>query len=116
MSYVIWHNPRCSKSRATLAILEDAGVTVAVRRYRDDPPTAEELDIVLEALVMQPEALARMGEQVAKDLGLADADLSRSEWLNVMAEHPVLIERPVVIAPDGRAMLGRPPENVRALL
>jgi len=116
MSYVIWHNPRCSKSRAALAILEESGATVQVRRYREDPPTTDELDLVLGALGMSPSALVRMGEQVAKDLGLADADLSRDEWLKVMAEHPVLIERPVVIAPDGRAVLGRPPESVRALL
>ncbi len=116
MNYVIWHDPRCSKSRATLAILEEAGAATQVRRYRDDPPTAAELDAVLEALCVPPVALVRMGEQIAKDLGLAEAELSRGEWLNVMAKHPVLIERPVVIAPDGRAALGRPPENVRALL
>lgn len=116
MHYVIWHNPRCSKSRAALAMLEDAGVMVSVRWYRDDPPTAVELDAVLRALDMTPAALVRMGEPVAKELRLAEAEMPREQWLRLMSDHPVLIERPVVIAPDGRAVLGRPPENIRALL
>ena len=116
MSYVIWHNPRCSKSRATLTLLEEAGVAVRVRRYLDDPPTTRELDTVLRALAMSPAELVRMGEEIAVDLELDVADLSRDEWLKVMVDHPRLIERPVVIAADGRAALGRPPENVRQLL
>jgi arsenate reductase len=116
MSYVIWHNPRCSKSRATLAILRDAGVDVTERLYRDVAPTVAELDAVARALDVPPQALVRMGEGIARELGLAAADLTDQEWLQVMAEHPILIERPIVVAPDGRAVLGRPPETVRALL
>lgn len=112
----IWHNPRCSKSRATLAILEEEGGEVEVRRYLDDAPTADELDAALAALGMEPWELARMGEQTAKDLGMRDWPHDRQRWIDAMVEHPILIERPVVIAPDGRAALGRPPEQVRDLL
>jgi arsenate reductase len=116
MGYEIWHNPRCSKSRAALALLEDAGVEVVVRRYYDDPPTAEQLDRVLLALGMAPEELARMGEPIAQELDLANAGFPRDAWLRVLTENPILIERPIVIAPNGAAVLGRPPENVLDLL
>jgi arsenate reductase len=116
LSYVIWHNPRCSKSRAALAILEEAGVDVTVRRYRDDPPTADEIDRVLLALGVAPDAIVRLGEPVARELDLENARLPRDAWLRLMAENPILIERPIVIGPDGAAILGRPPENVRNLL
>lgn len=112
----IWHNPRCSKSRQTLAIIQEAGVDVRVRRYIEDAPTPEELDAVLQALGAQPAELARLGEPVAQDLDLAVADLSRARWLETLAAHPVLIERPVVIHDDGRAIVGRPPERVHELL
>lgn len=112
----IWHNPRCSKSRQTLALIEEAGGEVRVRRYIEDAPTPQELDRVLEALGMEPSALVRMGESVARDLDLKNRELSRAEWLEVISEHPILIERPVVIRQDGRVVMGRPPENVRELL
>lgn len=112
----IWHNPRCSKSRQTLAIIEEAGAEVRVRRYIDDVPSMTELNRVLRALEVEPTALVRIGEPVAKQLKLKSRELSRSEWLTVLVAHPILIERPIVIRDDGRAIVGRPPENVRDLL
>jgi arsenate reductase len=116
MAVQIWHNPRCSKSRQTLKILEEAGVEVETRRYLDNPPSTAELDRVLRMLNMQPIELVRMKEGVAKEMGLKGKDLTRAEWLDIMVEHPILIERPIVITEDGRAALGRPPEIVKGLL
>lgn len=112
----IWHNPRCSKSRATLKLLEDAGVDVRVRPYLEEPPSEDELDRVLGLLGMEPQELARMNEAPARELDLAGAGLSRAEWIRALVRHPILIQRPVVITDDGRAVLGRPPENVEELL
>jgi arsenate reductase len=112
----IWHNPRCSKSRGAKEILDEAGAAYEERRYLDDPPTAEELDAVLTALGKEPWDIARTGEAVAKDLGLKDLPRDRARWIEVMAANPVLIERPIVVRDDGRAVLGRPPEDVRQLL
>ena len=112
----IWHNPRCSKSRQTLQLLEEAGVEPVVRRYLDDPPTAAELDEALTQLGLEPWELARMGETRAKELGLADVEHDRDAWIELMAANPILIERPVVLDGEGRAVLGRPPERARELL
>jgi arsenate reductase (glutaredoxin) len=112
----LWHNQRCSKSRAARELLTDAGVDFTERRYLDEPPTPAELDQVLTALGMEPWELARMGEQVAADLDLAALPHDRSRWLEVMAADPILIERPILVAADGRAVVGRPPERVRTLL
>lgn len=116
MRFEIWHNPRCSKSRAALAILEQAGAELEIRRYLDDPPGEEALDRTLAALGLEPHELARLEEPVARELGLRDRNMSRPEWLRTLRDHPILIERPVVIAEDGRAVVGRPPEKVRDLL
>jgi arsenate reductase len=112
----LWHNPRCSKSRSAKAILDDRGVAYAERRYVDDPPTAEELDSVLVALDREPWEIARMGEPVARDLGLHDWPHDRQRWIEAMVANPILIERPILVAEDGRAVLGRPPEAVEDLL
>ncbi len=112
---VIWHNPRCSKSRETLELLEERGIRPRVRRYLDDPPTEPELDRVLDLLSLEPRELMRKKESDYRDNGLDDPDLSRDELIRAMHEHPALIERPVVIA-GGRAALGRPPENVLDIL
>jgi arsenate reductase len=112
----LWHDPRCSKSRAAKAILDERGVTYAVRRYVDDPPTVAELDGVCTALGRQPWEIARTGEAVAGEVGLATLPLDRQAWLEVLAANPVLIERPILVTGDGRAALGRPPEAVEALL
>jgi arsenate reductase len=112
----LWHNPRCSKSRATKQILDDAGVTYQERRYLDDPPSVDELDTVLRALRREPWEITRMGEPVAGELGLRTWPHDRARWIQAMVEHPILIERPILVMEDGRAVLGRPPEAVRELL
>ena len=112
----IWHNPRCSKSRQALALLEGRGVEPRVRRYLDDPPSAAELDETLTALGLEPWDITRFGEARAKELGLRGADREREAWIEILAANPILIERPIVVADDGRAALGRPPEDVEALL
>jgi arsenate reductase (glutaredoxin) len=112
----LWHNPRCSKSRSAKAILDDRGVTYTERRYVDDPPSADELDAVLAALGREPWDVARMGEPVAKQLGLRDWPHDRRRWIEAMVANPILIERPILVADDGRAVLGRPPEAVEDLL
>jgi arsenate reductase (glutaredoxin) len=115
----LWHNPRCSKSRAAKAILDDRGVDYTERRYLDDAPTAEELDRVLTALGREPWEIARTGEARAKELGLAGwpkEAAERQRWIEALVADPILIERPIVVADDGRAVLGRPPEDVETLL
>lgn len=112
----IWHNPRCSKSRQALTLLEDAGAEPTVRRYLDDPPTAAELAAALTALGLEPWEIARTGEPRAKELGLTELEHDRPAWIELMAANPILIERPIVFAADGRALLGRPPERVAELL
>lgn len=109
----IWHNPRCSKSRRALELLEERGVELRVVRYLDDPPSRQRLEEVLDLLGIEPQALVRKGESVYAELGLADAD--RERLLTAMVEHPVLIERPVIVA-DDRAVVGRPPERALELV
>jgi len=116
MTLEYWHNPRCSKSRAGKELLDAAGATYTERRYVDDAPTADELDRVLTALGKEPWDIARMGEDVAKELDLASLPHDRKKWIAVMAEHPILIERPILVTDDGRAALGRPTEDLKALL
>jgi arsenate reductase len=112
----IWHNPRCSKSRATKAILDEREVDYTERRYLDDPPDAATLDRVLTALGLEPWDITRFGEGVASDLDLRNRPHDRANWIEVLVANPVLIERPIVITDDGRAAIGRPPEAVEALL
>ncbi len=112
----LWHNPRCAKSRAAKALLEERDVAFTERRYLDAPPTAEELDAVLRALGREPWDVARLGEAVAAELGLRTWPHDRDRWIAAMVAHPILIERPVLVAGDGRAALGRPPEDVLSLL
>ncbi len=112
----LWHNPRCSKSSAAKDLLDRAGTSYRERRYLDEPPTAEELDAVLVALGRQPWHLARLGEPVAAELGLPSWPHDRARWIEAMVAHPILIERPILVADDGRAVLGRPPEDVMTLV
>lgn len=111
----VWHNPKCSKSRKTLELLETRGFKPQLRKYLDDPPAQEELDKVLEALNLAPRELMRKKEAEFEELNLADASRTHEELVRAMVNHPVLIQRPVVITSDGRAKLGRPPESVLAL-
>lgn len=108
----IYHNNRCSKSRATLALLE--GREVEVVNYLDTPPNAVELKQLLKLLGIPARQLLRGGEAVYKELGLAAA-LDDEALIAAMAAHPILIERPIVVA-NGKAVIGRPPESVLAIL
>lgn len=114
METTIWHNPRCSKSRQTVALIEERGITPTVRRYLDEPPTADELRAVLAKLKIAPRALMRTGEAEYRELGLAGVT-DDDALIEAMAQHPRLIERPVVIV-GGEARIGRPPEDVLAIL
>ncbi|MQA96714.1 MAG: arsenate reductase family protein [Streptosporangiales bacterium] len=108
----IWHNPRCSKSRAAKKALDGTGREHTERRYLDEPPTAAELDDVLRRLDLEPWEVARTGEPIAKELGLAGLEHDRDAWIALMVEHPVLIERPIVLTDDGRAYIARSPESL----
>jgi len=115
MTVIIWHNPRCSKSRQGLELIEEQGIEPTVIRYLEDPPSAEELDRVLKVLGIEPRQLMRRKEVIYKELGLNDESLSRSQLITAMSENPKLIERPVVIN-GRRAALGRPPEAILEIL
>ena len=114
METVIWHNPRCSKSRQTLALLEARGIEPRVVKYLEDPPSRAELEFVLDKLGVEPRELMRRGEELYKSMNL-DAVHDRELLLNALVEHPRLIERPVVIRGEHVA-LGRPPEAVLEIL
>lgn len=114
MTTTIWHNPRCSKSRQTLQLLRDNGIEPEVVEYLKTPPSAAELTAVLTALQMTPRELMRTKEAVYKQMALGDDGLSDQQLIDAMVNEPKLIERPVVIH-DGKAALGRPPEQVLAL-
>jgi arsenate reductase len=115
MSVVIYHNPRCSKSRAALQLLREKGVEPAIVEYLKTPPAAAELARLLDLLGMAPRELMRKGEAVYKELGLDDPALDRRALIAAMAENPSLIERPIVVAGD-KAALGRPPEKILDIL
>ena len=115
MSVTIYHNPRCSKSRQTLALLEERGADPQVIEYLKTPPTAAELKAILKTLGMRPRDLMRRNEAPYKELGLGDDSLSDDALIEAMVENPILIERPVVVK-DGRAAIGRPPESVVEIL
>lgn len=114
METTIWHNPRCSKSRQTLALLQEHGVEPEVRFYLDEPPTRQELTFVLEQLGFEPRQLMRSKEALYKELGLRD-ESDDSALLEAMVNNPRLIERPVVIRGE-KVALGRPPENVLSVV
>lgn len=114
MSTTIWHNPRCSKSRETLALLEEKGEQPIIRKYLEDAPSAEEIREILALLGIEPRALMRTKDALYKELGLADVS-DNEALIKAMADNPKLIERPVVIK-NGKARLGRPPESVLEIL
>ncbi len=115
MAVRIIHNPRCSKSRATLQILEDQGVEPEIILYLETPPDAEELKSILASLGLTPRELMRKGESEYREQGLDDPGLSDDELVAAMVATPKLIERPIVLA-NGKAAIGRPPESVLAIL
>jgi arsenate reductase (glutaredoxin) len=111
---VVWHNPRCSKSRGALALLRERDLDVEERRYLVDPPDRAELETLLRQLgVDDPREVVRTGEKLYRELGLADAD--RDTLLDAVVAHPVLLERPIVVR-GSRAIVGRPPERALDLL
>ncbi len=110
---IIWHNPRCSKSRQTLALLTDAGLDPVVIFYKVDVPTRDELIHALELLEIDAADFIRKRETIYKELNLKDAD--NDSLIDAMVAHPELIERPVVFA-NGKAVIGRPPETVKDIL
>ena len=109
-----YHNPRCRKSRETLKIVEDSGIQPEVIEYLKTPPSESELKDILKKLGMKPEELIRKGEEIYKQK-FKGKSFSDDEWIKLMVENPVLIERPIVVK-DNKAALGRPPENVKKLL
>ncbi len=111
----IYHNPRCSKSRATLKILEDKGIQPNIIEYLQTPPDAATLDGLLGKLGMEPRQLMRKGEAPYKELDLADDAKDRAALIDAMVNNPILIERPIVVNGD-KVALGRPPENVLGIL
>ena len=116
MSVTLYHNPRCSKSRATLALLEANSVTPEIRLYLEQALSAEELTQLLSMLGMDDaRSLMRKGEEVYKLEQLADTKLTQAELISAMVNHPKLIERPIAIH-QGQARIGRPPESVLEIL
>ena len=111
----IYHNPRCSKSRATMKLLEEKGIAPIVIEYLQTPPDAKTLDGFLTKLGMEPRDLMRKGEAPYKELNLKDENKSRDELIQAMIDNPILIERPIVVN-GNRVALGRPPENVLEIL
>ncbi|MFI0349765.1 ArsC/Spx/MgsR family protein [Actinomadura sp. 9N407] len=112
----LWHNPRCSKSRAAKAALDEAGVPYIERRYLDEPPTAEEFDAVLTKIGAEPWEVARLNEPVAKELGLKDMARDRALWIETMVANPSLIQRPIVLTGGGDVVVARDPQSVRKAL
>jgi len=112
---VLYHNPRCSKSRAALALLQERDIDLEVVRYLETPPDEASLRELLGQLDMTPLELMRRGEARYRELGLQGADISDDDRIRAMADNPILIERPVFIT-NGRAVVGRPPERVLELL
>ncbi|MCH1529749.1 MAG: arsenate reductase (glutaredoxin) [Gammaproteobacteria bacterium] len=111
----IFHNPRCSKSRKTLEIIEINDVEVQVILYLQDPPSVSELNSLLEKLGMKASELVRKRESIIKELDIDLSSISNDDLISIMAEHPILIERPIVFN-ESLAIIGRPPENVEELL
>ncbi|ORU91070.1 MAG: arsenate reductase (glutaredoxin) [Cycloclasticus sp. symbiont of Poecilosclerida sp. N] len=115
MRIKIYHNPRCSKSRQTLQLLEEKNAQLEVVEYLKQVPSKTELSSVLSLLGLSPRDLMRKGEAVYNELGLSDENLSNEALIKAMLENPILIERPIVLA-NGKAAIGRPPESVLDIL
>lgn len=115
MSYTIYHNPRCGTSRTVLATLREAGIEPDIVLYLEDPPDLQTLRALRDALGKPARALLREKEPLCAELGLDDANIDDERILAMIAAHPSLLNRPVVISPNG-ARVCRPAEEVRALL
>ncbi len=111
----LYHNPRCSKSRGALELLQARGLEPQIIRYLETPPSAQELRVLLDQLGIGPRQLLRSGEEEYRALNLADTTLDDERLIEAMATHPRLIERPILVAGD-KAVIGRPPEKVLELV
>ncbi|MDT3395711.1 arsenate reductase family protein [Streptomyces sp. B1866] len=115
----IWINPACSKCRSALTLLDAEGAGYTVRHYLEEPPSAAEIEDVLRRLGLEPWDITRTGEPVAAELGLdtwTREPADRIRWLAALTAYPVLIQRPIITADDGTAVVGRSPEAVRSVL
>ena len=115
MDVTIYHNPRCTKSRQTLALLEEKGIKPKIVEYLKMPPSPSALDAILKQLGKEPREAMRKKEEPYKALGLDNPSLGRKDLIKAMVENPILIERPIVLA-NGKARIGRPPESVLEIL
>jgi arsenate reductase len=115
MSLTIWHNPRCSKSRQTLELLRSRGIEPTIREYLKEPPSRAEVEALIEMVGGEPTALIRDGEPEFKKLGRKRAELGKADVAKAIAAEPILLQRPVVVS-GKRAIIGRPPEAVLALV
>lgn len=115
MSVTIYHNPRCSKSRQTLQLLQDNDTQADIVEYLKTPPSADELNNILDMLGLEPRQLMRTKEAEYKESGANDDSLSGEQLIDLMIKYPKLIERPIVIN-NGKAAIGRPPETVLDIL
>ena len=113
--FIIYHNPRCSKSRQTLEILNEHDVDTEIILYLENPPSEQEIASILNKLGLSARDVIRKGEDEYKLLNLKDQSLTENELINFMSENPKLIERPIVVKLD-KAVIGRPPENVLSII
>ncbi|MFP6849578.1 MAG: arsenate reductase (glutaredoxin) [Pseudomonas sp.] len=111
----LYHNPRCSKSRSALQLLEERGLTPSIVRYLETPLNAAQLQELLRKLGISARQLLRSGEDEYKSLGLSDPQLTDAQLIDAMVSQPKLIERPILVVGD-KAVVGRPPENILEIL
>ncbi|MER5638545.1 arsenate reductase family protein [Kitasatospora sp. NPDC002227] len=115
----IWINPKCSKCRTAISELDAAGMGYTVRRYLEDPPSVAELEQILARLGLEPWDITRVDEPVGKELGVKQwpkEAAERGRWIAALAEHPILIQRPIITADDGHAVVARTPEALKSVL
>lgn len=116
LSFTIYHNSRCGKSRQTLALLEEKNITPTIINYLETPPSKAELKTILTKLGLDVKLIIRFKEDIAKEININKNDeRSFDEWLDILVSNPKLIERPIVVS-GNKAVLGRPPENVLHLI
>jgi arsenate reductase (glutaredoxin) len=111
----VWFNPSCSKCRVARDQLDEAGVAYTLRRYLDDPPTSAELRAALAVLRLQPWDVTRTADPLARELGVRDLPRDPEIWIRLLVEHPRLLQRPIVLAGDGRAWVARDDETLREI-
>lgn len=116
MTVKIYHNPRCTKSRLTLELLREKGIEPLVVEYLKTPPSVKEIASLLKLLGISAKELVRKNEDIYKEKGLSDPDISENDLIKHMHENPILIERPIVVVNNKKAAIGRPPENILAIL